>query len=275
MARGSSKANSEFPGSASERGFASPGEKNATPDAGRIQLEYGMYGGMNQRQGMTVNSKEHRKYARGVLADAFASSEWSELGMPDSRYAMDALDAMQKMSQKWTESGMMPSLNEAKEFRDIAVQAVKSMDDEMNQEARALRMEYLRERDNGMGGSRAQSELASQPTQPDGSPTKFPKMRESLKLLSAGSPTVQGIKDTKDYAFSVLNSYVSRAAFGIDIDDLPDSNKVWDKVRSMQATLDRFIKKPETATDEAFEKFKSGAKAAGKRIANLAMRDEL
>jgi hypothetical protein len=230
---------------------------------------------MNTRNGMTVKSKEHRLYARSVLADAFAASEWSELGMPDSQYAMDALDAMQKMSERWTASGLMPSLNEAKEFRDIAVQAVNSMDEEMNQEARALRIEYLRERDNGMGGSRAQSELAKQPTQPDGSPTKFPKMRESLQLLSTGSPTVQGIKNTKDYAFSVLNSHVSRAAFGVDINDLPDSNKVWDKVRSMQATLDRFIKNPETATDAALEKFKSGAKSAGKRIANLAIRDEL
>jgi len=281
MARGSTASNgrsarSEFPGGASDRGFASEGGSAGMPSPSRIQSSYNMYGEMNSRNGMSATSKEHRQFARGVLLDAFASSEWSDLGMPDSQYAMDALDAMENMSKEWTKSGLGPQLSEAKEFTEIAKRAVESMDEELNQEARALLAEYKREEGAGRV-ARSENPLPSGvPTQPDGSPTKFKGTRESLRQLALGIPTTNGgMKSTEEYAKKMVNSYLGRAAFGIDIDDLPDSNKIWDKVRRVQKTMDGWIKNPATATEESIEKWKKSAAAAGKSIARLAMRDEL
>lgn len=267
MARGGSRANSEF--SKADRGIDksyNPGNFRQAVEANAVDEAIKAYNPMD--------GKEHRQLARSVLLDAFSKSEWSSLGLPDSLYARDALDAMQKMSENWTASNKAPTKEGMKEFRQIAQSAVDSIIDELNQEAAYLRAEYIRERDNNIGGSRARSELVSRPTQPDGSETKFPKMRESLRLLKDGSPTISGIKDTGTYAFNVLNQTVGRLV-GVDINDLPDSNKVWDKVRSMTVTLDRFIKKPETMTDDAIIKFRKSAEAAGKKIAKLALRDEL
>jgi len=225
-----------------------------------------------------LSGKEHRQFARSVLLDAFASSEWSDLGLPDSQYAMDALDAMQKMSERWTASGVAPTMAQTTEFREIAKRAVKSMNDELRQEAKYLAAEYLRERDNGMGRA-ARSEAgfpAGVPTQPDGSPTKFKGTRESLRQIALGIPTTNGgIKSTQEYAKKMVNSYLGRVAFGIDIDDLPDSNKIWDKIGKVQKTMDGWIKNPATATDESIEKWKKGAASAAKSIARLAMKDEL
>lgn len=220
-----------------------------------------------------LSGKEHRQFARSVLLDAFASSEWADLGLPDSQYAMDALDAMQKMSERWTAAGVAPTMAQTKEFREIAKRAVKSMNDELNQEARALRDEY-----NSLegGGRAARSELGGRtPTQPDGSPTKYPKMRESLRLLGAGQPTVGGKTTTKDMAFGTLNRYFGQVAMGLDLRDLPDSEAVGDTIRMMASKLDKFIKNPSSATDDAIKKYHKSAIRAAKGIKGMAMRDEL
>lgn len=279
MARGQSastgrSARSEFPGGASDRGFASEGGSAGMPSPERIQAFYNPSRKDLFSIGLKANENPHRQFARSVLQDAFASSEWSDLGLPDSQYAMDALDTMQKIAERWAASGKAPTIAQTTEFREIAKRAVNSINDELRQEAKYLAAEYLRERDNGMGRS-ARSEL-SQPTQPDGSPTKFKGTRESLRQLTLGIPTTNGgIKSTEEYAKKMINAYLGRVAFGIDIDDLPDSNKIWDKVRKVQKTMDGWIKKPETATDESIEKWKKGAVSAAKSIARLAMRDEL
>jgi len=258
--------------SASERGFASEGGSAGMPSPERIQAFYSP----TSQLYTPLSGKEHRQFARSVLLDAFASSEWSDLGFPDSQYAMDALDAMQKMSERWTASGVAPTMAQTKEFREIAKRAVESINDELNQEARALRAEYNREEG---GGRAARSEAkwpAGVPTQPDGSETKFKGTRESLRQLSLGIPTTNGgLKSTQEYAKKMVNAYLGRVAFGIDIDDLPDSNKIWDKIGKVQKTMDGWIKNPATATDEAIAKWKKSAASAAKSIARLAMKDEL
>ena len=277
MARGSNSrdgrtARTEFPGGASDRGFASEGGSAGMPSPERIQAFYSP----TSQLYTPLSGKEHRQFARSVLLDAFASSEWSDLGFPDSQYAMDALDAMQKMSERWTASGKAPTMAETTEFREIAKRAVESMNDELNQEARALRAEYNREEG---GGRAARSEAgfpAGVPTQPDGSPTKFKGTRESLRQIALGVPTTNGgIKSTQEYAKKMVNAYLGRVAFGIDIDDLPDSNKIWDKIGKVQKTMDGWIKNPATATDESIAKWKKSAASAAKSIARLAMKDEL
>jgi hypothetical protein len=217
--------------------------------------------------------KEHRQFARSVLQDAFASSVWSELGMPDSQYAMDALDAMQKMSEKWTASGQAPTMAQTREFREIAKRAVQSMTDELNQEARALRAEYNREEG---GGRSARSEAGGIiPTQPDGSPTKYPKMRESLRLLGAGQKTVMGKSTVEELAFGQLNKSFSKVAYGVDLRDLPDSEELGDAIAKMSKKLDGFIKNPASATDVAIAKYHKSVKSAAKRLKGMAERDEL
>jgi hypothetical protein len=220
-----------------------------------------------------LKGKEHRQFARSVLQDAFASSEYSELGLPDSQYAMDALDTMQKMSERWTASGEAPTMAQTKEFRDIAKRAVKSMTDELNQEARALRADF----DAFDGGGRAaRSEAGGRtPTQPDGSATKYPKMRESLGLLGAGKPTLGGKTTTQDFAFGQLNKSFGKVAYGVDLRDLPDSNELGDTLARMSKKLDGFIKNPASATDEAIAKYHKSVATAAKRIFKLAERDEL
>lgn len=95
--------------------------------------------------------KEHRDFARSVLREAFASSKWADLGMPDSQYAMEALDTMQYISERWAASGKAPTIEQAKEFGEIAKRAVDSISDELTQEARALAADFARE----SGGGRA------------------------------------------------------------------------------------------------------------------------
>lgn len=256
--------------SASERGFASEGGSAGMPSPERIQA---FFSSASQTYANFSGKKEHRQFARSVLQDAFASSEWSELGLPDSQYAMDALDTMQKIAQRWTDSGQAPTMAQTKEFREIAKRAVESMNDELNQESRALRAEYNREEG---GGRAARSEAGGgTPTQPDGSPTKYPKMRESLRLLGAGQPTPSGKATTNDMAFATLNKYFGQVAMGLDLRDLPDSNEVGDTVARMTSKLDKFIKNPSTATDDAIAKYQKSAARAAKSIKNMAMRDEL
>ena len=255
---------------ASDRGFASEGGSAGMPSPERIQS---FYSPTSQSFIGYSKAKEHRQFARSVLQDAFASSEYAELGLPDSQYAMDALDAMQGMAERWAASGKAPTMAQTTEFREIAKRAVASMTDELNQEARALRAEYNREEG---GGRTARSEAGGgTPTQPDGSPTKYPKMRESLRLLGAGMTTLSGKTNTKDFAFNTLNKYFSGRSMGLDLNDLPDSNKVWDTVAKMAKKLDGFIKNPASATDGAMSKYHESAIRAAVRIKNLAMRDEL
>ena len=225
--------------------------------------------------GLKANVNEHRQFARSVLQDAFASSPYSELGLPDSQYAMDALDTMQGMAERWAKSGKAPSMAEAKEFREIAKRAVQSMNDELSQEAKYLAAEYLRERDNGMGRSARSEAGGGTPTQPNGSPTKYPKMRESLRLLGAGLPTLGGKSTTQDFAFGQLNNSFGKVAYGVDLRDLPDSNELGDTVAQMSKKLNGFIKNPASATDEAIAKYHKSVASAAKRIFKLAERDEL
>ena len=256
---------------ASDRGFASEGGSAGMPSPERIQAFYSP----TSQLYTPLSGREHRQFARSVLQDAFASSTWAELGLPDSQYAMDALDAMQKMSERWTASGQAPTMAQTTEFREIAKRAVKSMTDELNQEAKYLAAEYIRERDNGMGRA-ARSEVGGgTPTQPDGSATKYPKMRESLRLLGAGMKTVGGKDTTRDFAFGQLNRSFGRMSYGLDLRDLPDSEELGDTVSRMTKKLDGFIKNPSSATDEAIAKYHKSVMSAAKRIKGMAERDEL
>jgi hypothetical protein len=186
---------------------------------------------------------------------------------------MDALDAMQGMAERWAASGKAPTMAQTTEFREIAKQAVRSMTDELNQEARALRAEYNRA--NG-GGRAARSEMGGgTPTQPNGSPTKYPKMRESLRLLGAGLKTLGGKGTVEDFAFGQLNKSFGRMAYGLDLRDLPDSNELGDTVARMSKKLDGFIKNPASATDEAIAKYHKSVMTAAKRIKGMAERDEI
>ena len=122
--------------------------------------------------------------------------------------------------------------------------------------------------------ARSEVPAAGGATQPDGSPSKYPKMRESLRLLGSGQPTVSGTKTTRDFAFNSVNKAVGAAAFGLDIRDLPDSEEIWDRVESLEKRLKGFIAKPETATDDAIQKYHKAAKSAGKAIAKAAIRGD-
>lgn len=262
---------------ASDRGFASEGGSAGMPSPERIQS---FYSPTSQAFIGYSKAKEHRQFARSVLQDAFASSEYAELGLPDSQYAMDALDAMQGMAERWAASGKAPTMAQTTEFREIAKQAVRSMTDELNQEAKAMAAEFQRvteeyNRANG-GGRAARSEMGGgTPTQPDGSPTKYPRMRESLRLLGAGLKTLGGKSTTQELALGQLNSSFGKVAYGVDLRDLPDSNELGDAVARITEKLDGFIKKPATATDAAIVKYHKSVQSAAKRLKGMMERDEL
>lgn len=264
MARGAARAQSEFPLTASERGFAAQ-EGGGMPSVGSIQGQY------NPTSQLFANytGKEHRDFARSVLRDAFATSKWSELSMPDSQYAMDALDTMQRMAERWTAAGKEPTTAEVKEFREIAKRAVESMNDELDQEARALRADFARE----FGGSRAQSEgggggVPNYKVQPDGSASKFPKTRALLDSFDT-----QNAEATRELATRRINGFMP---YGVDIRDLPDSMKIVDAVNSVAERAIKLAKKTGSGvTDAEIIAFNKSTKRLASGIYRAALRDGL
>lgn len=213
--------------------------------------------------------REHRDFARSVLRDAFASSKWQELGMPDSQYAMDALDTMQKMAERWAASGKAPTMAETREFREIAKRAVQSMNYELDQEARALAADAARE----FGGSRAQSEVGGRgvpnyKVQPDGSDSKFPKTRAFIDSFDVNSAEAM-----RSLATSRINKFMP---YGLDIRDLPDSMKIVDAVNSVAERAIKLAKKTGSGvTDAEIIAFNKSTKRLAGGIYRAALKDGL
>ena len=69
----------------------------------------------------------------------------------------------------------------------------------------------------GSGISQPTAPTSIKHTQPDGSPTVYPKMRENLRLLGSGSPTKGGSTTVNEFAFKQLNGAVGRKLFGVDL----------------------------------------------------------
>ena len=84
--------------------------------------------------------KESRSLASFYLKEAYnGRSKYAEVTdgeVPDSPYAMDALDTLQNMGAKWILENRQPSGAESKEYMQILHRAIESIDDQTKRDIR-------------------------------------------------------------------------------------------------------------------------------------------